>query len=250
MERPCELDTLEREAGFDAQALGGGPGGLDPHADVADPGAGRPAQGGDVRGRDGFRPDLTPDSGRAAVPDDVRLRLPVLLAARLLQAARVIVRSHDDGLEVVVVQGVRDVGMEAHVPSLMGGDMNAVDPHVGPVVDGLEMEEDPPVTGGGQHRATPVPDGRVPVLLDARQPRFGREGHGDRAVERGVRAPPALEQAAIVVVEAEFPLAVQIGPLLPRRQRPRVQARPAHARDPSTGTKMRMTDGPRLAQSA
>ena len=50
------------------------------------------------RGRmHGLQPDRLPDARRAVVPDDVGLRQPVLLAARLRDVVRIVLRPDDEG---------------------------------------------------------------------------------------------------------------------------------------------------------
>ena len=103
----------------------------------------------------------------------------------------------------------REIGGEGRVAALVPGHLGSVDEHLGPVVDGAEVEQEPLRRRGGE--AAPVPEA-VPggSLADPGELGLGAEGHVDPALETGQ------------LPGAELPLAVQVGPLPALQPWPRV----------------------------
>src|SRR5690606_1003693 len=123
-----------------------------------------------------------PDAGGAPVPDRVRGRAPVLLAARLGEVVRVVLGAHDEQVVGAVGDERGDVERERGVAALVLADEVSVDPHPGSVVDGAEVQQDHgcavAAAGGGQvvggDRAG-VPDHGVETgLADPGGGRLGR----------------------------------------------------------------------------
>ena len=68
--------------------------------------------------------------------------LPVLLAARLIDRVKAIVRSHNDFEACVeVVTGI-NLNAEGGVATFMMDEVKSVDPHVACEIDGLEVNEE------------------------------------------------------------------------------------------------------------
>ncbi len=88
--RPGRLDPEARAGRVLARQPDG-----QPHRLVVDV---RPAQRADRGRRDGLEPDGLPDPGGAAVPDVVRLLVPVLLAAGLGEVVRVVLGADHEGV--------------------------------------------------------------------------------------------------------------------------------------------------------
>src|SRR5215211_954518 len=82
-----------------------------------------PAHVADVAAGDRFQPDRLPDPGSAVVPDLVRPLLPILLASRLRQIERLILRADNDHLIPVAGRQHRgDIGGERGMPTFMPDD--------------------------------------------------------------------------------------------------------------------------------
>jgi len=176
-----------------------------------------PVEAGDVLAWDVLQPDAAPDPGGAVVPDAVRLLAPVLLAARQLGIVRVIEGAHHHDVVRPVVQQVGEVAGEGGLPAHVMAGQAAVHPDVRFVVHGAEVQQHPLAGLGGGGELAAVPDhGMEAGLVDARGLGFGHEGHGDGAVEGGVRARlvPALGESAVGVVMGEGPGAVEALPVL------------------------------------
>ena len=76
------------------------------------------------------------------VPNTVGMFLPVLLAARLIDRVKAIVRPHNDFEACVeVVTGVNLDG-ERGVATFVMNEVKPVDPHVACEIDGLEVNEE------------------------------------------------------------------------------------------------------------
>src|SRR5919106_199741 len=94
-----------------------------------------------------------------------------------------------------------------------------------PIVDGAEMEEEPPSGTEVRHRqlAAVPDDGMVSGVADAGARGLRWKGHHDRPVKRRPVLLPVLRQAAIVVVVGEAPRAVEVDPALADELRSRVR---------------------------
>ena len=85
-----------------------------------------------------------------------------MLAARLLQIARVVLGAQGDHLFRTVQKVGGDLGGKRCLAAFMGADEMTVDPHHGPVVDGSEVEEQPvSALLRRQNDNPPVPHHRV-----------------------------------------------------------------------------------------
>ena len=118
----------------------------------------------------------------------------------------------------VAIDGVRDIGLERRVSSLVLGDLPAVHPDVGPPVDRSESEPDPiargKLRGDSESAAIPAHLGRALDLVNSRQLALPRKRHDDRlVVSRRAGLLPALGQPLVLGIEPEFPAAVEIGPV-------------------------------------
>ncbi len=170
-----------------------------------------------------LQPHRAPDAGGPVVPDRVLLGLPVLLAAGLLDVGAVVGRAHHDDVRVgrgLRVEQVGDVDGERGLAALVPDGVPAVDPHVGLVVDGAEVQQQPVALRtraqvGGDRERPAVPERRVvPVVADPRGGRLRGERHDDLACEpvRRRRGVPALAQPGVRVVEREGPRPVERPP--------------------------------------
>ena len=175
---------------------------------------GPPGHACEVLPRNRLQPDRLPDPGRPAVPDRVRLELPVLLASRLAEIVGVVLGPHDD-VEVLFEGGHFD--REGRVAALVRPDVDAADPHVRAVVDRAEMQKKGAALGVAGARdprcvdAAAVPDdGAEPGVVDAGERGLGRVGDHDRAGELVGDAAPSISRDVIVV--GEVPVAAQIEP--------------------------------------
>jgi hypothetical protein len=136
----------------------------------------------------GFEPDRLPDPARAVVPDDVALLRPVLLAAGLREIVRIVLDADDD---LESARRIRDLCGERGMPALVLGDVLAVHPDVGPVVDCSEVEQQAAareMSRGGDllstYRAAVPHDAMEAGIADARRLRLRGERHGDRPRKR------------------------------------------------------------------
>jgi hypothetical protein len=100
-----------------------------------------PGHAVDPHGRNRLEPHRLPDPGGALVPDLVRALAPVLLAARLGEVVREVLRADGDDLLAVRLQGGRDVGRERRVAALVRRHQVAVHPDAGAVVDRPEVQQ-------------------------------------------------------------------------------------------------------------
>ena len=76
------------------------------------------------------------------VPNTVGMFLPVLLAARLIDRVKAIVRPHNDFEACVeVVTGV-NFNSEGGIATFMMDEVKSVDPHIACEIDGLEVNEE------------------------------------------------------------------------------------------------------------
>jgi hypothetical protein len=153
----------------------------------------------------------------------VLLGLPVLLAARLLDVGAVVGRAHDHDVLLrgdVRVQQVGHVDRERRLAALVPDRVLPVHPHVGLVVDGAEVQQQPVAAGaraevGRDRERAPVPQGGVvAVVADPRRRGLRGERHDDLAVEPPGRARgvPPLPQPGVGVVEREGPRTVERPP--------------------------------------
>ena len=189
---------------------------------------GRPADLGDRRFRHRLQPHGLPDAGRPVVPDRLQLLAPILLAARLPEVDRIVLRAHDHDLLGPVVEHGGDVGGKGRVPALVAGHEPPVDPDLSAIIDRAEVEEEAtaPVLGS-DFEGPAVPDHRVEArVADAARLRFGRERDDDLPVEHALGwlgVEPALQNAAILVVVSERPGARQVRPARAAKRRPGVK---------------------------
>ncbi len=112
----------------------------------------------------------------------------------------------------VPVQHARDVDVEAVVPAAMGGDLAAVHPDLGVVVDRAEVQQQPlalPAVRHGEGPAVPHP---VLVPLDSGQRRLDRVRHQDLLGQWLARSAAASPRLAA----GELPEAVEVLPLRSR----------------------------------
>ncbi len=138
-----------------------------------------PADAFYVSRRNAFEPYGLPDTGGARIPHRVRLKLPVLFAARLGELMRIIVRHHRNGLLFCILQGKRDVCPERCVPALVARDEASVQPHARVIIDRAEVKQDA-LTFGRYFELALVPACEVvAAVADAARVRFRREGHLD-----------------------------------------------------------------------
>jgi hypothetical protein len=177
----------------------------------------RPADPLDVGRRHALEPDRLPDPRGPRVPDRVRLGLPVLLAARLREVERVVVRHHRDGLASRRVERERDVGPERRVPAFVRRDEVPVDPDAREVVDGAEVQQDAVVARRRVELAL-VPAREVEAgVPDPARRRLGRERDLDRQrpvvdVRRPAVPPLVVERETPAAVEARPPGTLELGP--------------------------------------
>lgn len=114
-------------------------------------------------------PYLSPDAAGAAVPDHVGLILPVLLSAGLLQVVLVVACSYHDDLAPRGHQGMGHVHTDRGGTANVVSDVLFVDPDVGFVVDGLQVQERPTsVRWRGDRDLAAVPVHGPAVGLDSR----------------------------------------------------------------------------------
>src|SRR5205823_13450562 len=116
----------------------------------------------------GLEPGGLPDPRAARVPDGVRLELPILLAARLGQVPRIVLRANDD-LLVAAAQLIGDVRRERRVAAFVMDDARSVHPHRRGVIDGPEVQQQAfaVATLGGAERATVPARAEEAVVVDA-----------------------------------------------------------------------------------
>ena len=180
---------------------------------------GRPPDALHVGLGNALHPHRLPDSARARVPDTVRMKLPILLAARLGEVVRVVFGPQRNDLSPAGAQRVGDVEREGGVPSLVLTDVFAVDPHTGQIVDRAEMEQDAPHVGVGE-KLTLVPAVRMETgIADATQARFRSERHLNRVCPGG---DVARMRPVTFIVEGESPGSIEILPLVATQLRTRV----------------------------
>src|SRR5216683_1847365 len=166
------------------------------------------AEAGDRLFGQRLEPHGLPDAGRGRVEDRLRLRGPVLLAARDRAVGERVLGAHND-LVVALARDSRYVRGEGRVPALVRGHLLPVDPDRGAVVDGAKMQQQ--LAGRRRVKGAPVPHDIAEVgLADAGQLRLRAEGNRDRAVEDARLA------------GAELPIAVEGFPFAPAQHRPRV----------------------------
>ena len=163
-------------------------------------------------------------------PTTVSYAVPAYYERRVQRV--VLGAEHQDVLIAAVAQQVGDVNVERRLTAGVLAHQDAVEPHVGVVVDRAEVQQRA-VTGGvaahqvrSRDRAS-VPDHRVEAgVVHAGGPGLGRERHGDRGGEAslGVHVEPPLPLADPIVVEGERPDAVQALPPMADQLRTRVRA--------------------------
>ena len=76
------------------------------------------------------------------VPDVARLLLPILLAARLLEVARIILRAHHHDLIDTIDEQMANLGGKGCVPTFMLAGELAVHPYRRAVIDRAEMKDE------------------------------------------------------------------------------------------------------------
>ncbi len=167
---------------------------------------------------DHLQPDGLPDAGGAPVPDRVRWRLPILLAARLAEVVRIVLGPHHDhGGRRSDGQRRRDVCLERRVPALVPGHVDAVDPNIGAIIDRPEVEQESLVILACERvkiDLAPVPDHAMRTgIVDAAGRRLRRKRRRDRAVERGGVRLPMPVPPDVVRVEGELPFAGEVVPV-------------------------------------
>src|SRR5687767_5846114 len=86
------------------------------------------------------------------------IQLPVLLAPRLGEIPRIVLRAYNDCLLPGVRQEVGDIGREGSVTAFVTGNDTTVDPHRRSIVDSAKVE-DHSLSGasGGHFEGSPVP---------------------------------------------------------------------------------------------
>ncbi len=178
---------------------------------------GGPPDACDIRLGHGFEPDGLPDAGGAVVPDAPGTGLPKLLAARLCEVGRLVLRADDQHLLFLTgSEGRRDVSGEWRVPALVPGDELPVEPDVCRVVYRAEVQQQPPgAVFGLEGECSAIPDNRVELgISDSACLRLRREGDEYGAVvDLGV-VDPVLVEPDVRVVVRELPRAAQIYPSL------------------------------------
>ena len=108
-----------------------------------------------------FKPDALPDAGGAVIPDGVRLRPPVLLAARLCQVGRIVLGSNDQRLRIGIIQQVSNVHGKRRVPAFVSHGQFVIQPDTRTVIHRTEVEDH-----ALAHRAR----GRCEKLADTKPP--------------------------------------------------------------------------------
>jgi hypothetical protein len=173
---------------------------------------GGPAQLAHVGARHLLDPHRAPDAAGARVPDLVRLRLPVHLAARLVHVLRVVLGLHHD-FEQRTVEVAADVDRERAVAAAVLDREAAVDPDPGAVVDGPEVQHQA-LVARGRHRRIELDLALVPdpppvaAVVQAAGARFGRVRDDDGAVPVHIERIGAFGK----VVQHRLPWAVEAAP--------------------------------------
>jgi hypothetical protein len=252
---PAERAALVGDGDLDGR--GDGAAQRDPRGGGAVGDVAGPPQALDVHRVDRLQPDRLPDARGAVVPDRVRGVLPLLLAARLREVLRVVLRPdhhHVRGVGAGAPHHVGDVHGERGVPALVLADQCAVHPHPRAVVHGAQVQQQPAargVTGGGEVGGGEVPavpdDGVEAGVADPGVGGLGRERHGDRPRQRPAVV-PALGLPGVEVVVREAPGAAEVVVALAEQLRtqalPVLRARPqgegrgpvGHGRSPSVSS--------------
>src|SRR5262249_19881942 len=174
------------------------------------------AGGGDVRGRDRFEPDGLPDARGARVPDALAAELLALGLVSPLLGIAGIIDGHDHFLRAAGFHGSGDVVGKGRIAAAVRAHLAAVDPDGALPINRTEVEQYPLVfTPFRDLDRPPVPDALVDflTLADAGECRLERPGDEDFHRQRLARR-PAGGAALVVVVEGEFPQAVQVLPFL------------------------------------
>lgn len=204
------------------RAPSGGLGGVDGDREAAGVDVRGGGQGVDGGGGDRLHPHGLPDAGRRRVDDAAGVG--GLLALGLVGAGLVGDRD-DDLLGAAALQRVGDVGGEPGVAAGVFGDLGAVDPDGGLVVDGVEVELQPlvlavpvladrPVLRHGDELAV---EHVVLVALQTGELGLDRERHDDLLVEL-----LAEDRLLALGGPGELPGAVEVLPLVADLLRPGV----------------------------
>src|SRR5918995_3382760 len=102
----------------------------------------RPAQAIDPDVGDTLEPHRLPDTGRPWIPDRMRLRHPVLFAARLFEVERIVLGADDNLALIVAIDRGGDVAGKRHVAALVRPDHRAIRPDRGAIIDGAKVQQD------------------------------------------------------------------------------------------------------------
>lgn len=208
------------------RACGGGLGGVDGDREAAGVDVRGGGQGVDRGGGDRLHPHGLPDAGGRGVDDAAGVG--GLLALGLVRPGPVGDRD-DDLLGTAAQKRVGDVGGEPGVTAGVFGDLGAVDPDGGPVVDGVEVELQPLVLAGRalavlaaladrpvlRHGDELAVEHVVLVALQAGELGLDRERHDDLLVEL-----LAEDRLLALGGPGELPGAVEVLPLVANLLRP------------------------------
>ena len=169
---------------------------------------------------DALHPDALPDAGGARIPDRMRMKPPVLLAARLGEIVRIVLSADDDFDAVAGRHMPCDIDAERQVPALVGRGKLLVHPHGRAIVDGPEVQDQALVGFQLQRWQQPaIPAGDIKArIADPARRRLGRKWHVDRLAPRDIGG----LRPARVGVDREIPGTVQGRPVLAGEERARI----------------------------
>ena len=172
-----------------------------------------------MEGIDDLGPHRAVDARGPRVENPRRDLPPVLLAAGDRRVERVVAHPDDESV-ARRQQGIGGVDRERGLPPSVHPEEEAVDPHRGLVIDGVEVDDQPLAMGqSGLLKPQPVPHyvvGRVRLLLDSGETRLPGERNADRPVERpGLREIgllPAIADPDVIIIKRELPPTAQVEP--------------------------------------
>ena len=169
--------------------------------------------GGDVIHGHALQPGGLPDARGAGVGAAVGVVEHGLLTAGLVAGAEVVGDTHGDGV-LPLLQSLGDIKGEGHVAADVAAHVLSVDPHLGEVIAGTDMEQDALTCPGlGEGQGLAVPHALAEILVtDARQLALAAEGDRDGLGEGGAVLVAALfaGQASVGLV---LPGAVEVEPI-------------------------------------
>ena len=170
-----------------------------------------------------LEPHRLPDTSRSRIPDLVRCGPPVLLPARDLERARLVVGTHDEfhRLTVGCTGDLGHVDRERRVTADVSPDQRAVGPHPRFTIHRPEVDEDlspfEPTRLDVDPPAIPAP-AEEPLAADTTRFGFGRERNLDDMRELDV----SRMRDRRVRIQREVPLSVEQFPRLAPKLRSRM----------------------------